>query len=81
MIERTPEANARRYPWYAALYSAFFWMPIFFLFFAEFVSLGRVLTLEAIYYAGVVCLEVPSGYVSDAVGRRGTLAVSALSLT
>ena len=32
--------------------------------------------LEAIYYAGVVLLEVPSGYMSDYFGRRITLIAS-----
>ena len=34
--------------------------------------------LEAIYYACVVILEVPSGYVSDLLGRRITLIASSL---
>ena len=35
--------------------------------------------LEAIYYAFVVMLEVPSGYLSDLIGRRITLIASSLS--
>ena len=42
-------------------------------------SVSEVLLLEAIYYAGVVILEVPSGYVSDRVGRRLTLIAAMLS--
>jgi MFS family permease len=72
-------ANIRLYPWYAATFSAFAWMPVFFLFFNERVPLADVLRLEAIYYAAVVLLEVPSGYFSDAVGRRRTLLISALA--
>lgn len=74
------DKNIRRYPWYAALYNAFFWMPVFFLYFSEHLQLGGVLTLEAIYYAAVVILEVPSGYVSDAYGRRRTLLISSILL-
>ena len=35
--------------------------------------------LEAIYYGCVVLLEVPSGYLSDLVGRRVTLIASSLT--
>jgi len=55
-------------------------MPVFFLYFSARVSLGEVLQLEAIYYAGVVLVEVPSGYVSDRFGRRPTLVVASLAL-
>ena len=72
--------NIRLYPWYAAAYNAFFWMPVFFLYFGEHLSLSRVLQLEGIYYAAVVLLEVPSGYFSDKVGRRTTLLGSSLML-
>jgi len=50
-----------------------FWLPVFFLYFSSFLTVSEVLLLEAIYYAGVVALEVPSGYLSDRVGRRVTL--------
>jgi len=72
--------NVRLYPWYTALFNALFWMPVFFLFFGAYLTLDRVLQLEAIYYGAVVLLEVPSGYFSDRVGRRATLLVSAASL-
>lgn len=55
-------------------------MPVFFLYFSEHLALGDVLALEAIYYAAVVVLEVPSGYVSDRFGRRRTLLVSSGAL-
>jgi MFS family permease len=74
------ERNVRLYPWYAALFNAFFWMPVFFLYFGEHLTLGEVLSLEAVYYVAVVLLEVPSGYLSDKLGRKLTLVVSALSL-
>ncbi len=71
------QRNVRLYPWYAALLNAFFWMPVFFLYFSERLALEDVLRLEAIYYVGVVLLEVPSGHFSDTIGRRPTLMVSA----
>ena len=74
------ERNVRLYPWYACLFNTYFWMPVFFLYFSEHLSLGQVLRLEAIYYVTVVMLEVPSGYFSDVIGRRRTLVVSSSAL-
>ncbi len=74
------ERNIRLYPWYAALFNAYFWMPVFFLYFGEHLPLARVLQLEGIYYAAVVLLEVPSGYFSDRIGRKTTLLVSSVLL-
>lgn len=74
------ERNVRLYPTYTALFNAFAWMPVFFLYFSEHLSLERVLQLEAIYYAAVVLLEVPSGYFSDRVGRKATLFISSIGL-
>lgn len=74
------ELNARLYPWYAASYNTFFWMPVFFLYFSEYFTLNQVLILEAIYYASVFALEIPSGYFSDTIGRKPTLLISSLAL-
>ncbi|MBI2178307.1 MAG: hypothetical protein HYU38_08230 [Candidatus Tectomicrobia bacterium] len=74
------DRNVRLYPGYAALFSAYFWMPVFFLYFSARFTLEEVLRLEAIYYAAVVLLEVPSGYFSDVHGRKRTLLISAVSL-
>lgn len=71
--------NITLYPWYAATFNGFAWMPVFFLYFSEHMSLITVLRLEAIYYASVVLMEVPSGYFSDRVGRRPTLVISAMA--
>ena len=77
---RTLQRNVSLYPLYQILLNAYFWMPVFFLYFSEHLPLARVLQLEAIYYAAVVGLEVPSGYFSDTVGRRATLMISAGAL-
>lgn len=79
-VSAAMERNVRRYPSYAALYNAFFWMPVFFLYFGQHLALSQVLQLEAVYYAAVVVLEVPSGYFSDRVGRKTTLLLSSLLL-
>lgn len=54
------------------------YLPIFFLFFNEIVSLQEVLLLESVYYISVVCIEVPSGYFSDRIGRKKTLIISSI---
>ena len=69
------ERNTTLYPWYRAGYEAYFWLPVFFLYFNERFSIERVLQLEAIYFLSVVLLEVPSGYFSDRIGRRPTLLI------
>ena len=73
--------NVSLYPWYIALFGMMAWLPIFFLFFSEHLTLEQVLQLEALYYFAVVLLEVPSGYFSDVVGRRPTLLVSAVAMS
>ncbi len=75
------ERNIRLYPWYKAVFSAYFWLPVFFLYFSSKFSIAQVLELEAVYYAAVVALEVPSGYFSDSVGRRITLLIAPAGVT
>ena len=73
----TPAArNVALYPRYTACRHLLFWLPVFFLYFSSLLPLSDVLLLEAIYYAGVVVLEVPSGYFSDRIGRRVTLLIA-----
>ena len=71
--------SVRLYPIYAPLAQAYFWLPVFFLYFNQYMPIEQVLRLEAIYYVAVVILEVPSGYLSDTLGRRLTLLISAVS--
>lgn len=55
-------------------------MPVFFLYFVERTGFDQALTLAAIYYLAVVILEIPSGYLSDRVGRRPVLLMSCACL-
>jgi MFS family permease len=74
------ERNLRLYGWLLPATRLQFWSPVFFLLFSRQLPLDRVLLLGSIYYVAVVALEVPSGYLSDRVGRVTTLRLAAASL-
>ncbi len=78
-MQKAYDTNIASYPWFIAFSSLLFWFPVFFLYFSSKVSIDQVLILEAVYYAFVVLLEVPSGYLSDLLGRRVTLIASSIS--
>ncbi|MEE2908602.1 MAG: MFS transporter [Planctomycetota bacterium] len=83
MVESVRQAcawNVKWYPRYAFLSDAYFWLPIFFLYFSEALTLDEVLLVEMVYYLGVYIMEVPSGWFSDRFGRRVTLLVAAIVL-
>jgi len=69
------QRNIDWYPWYRAATEIYAWIPVTYLYFSKFVTLTEFIQLEALYYACVVVLEVPSGYFSDRTGRRITLLV------
>ena len=77
-MKQSLENNIRLYPWFSASSNLLFWFPVFFLYFSSKVTLDQVLMLEAAYYACVVIMEVPSGYLSDRMGRRITLVISSI---
>ncbi len=72
--------NLKLYPWYVGLFHAYFWLPIYFLFFNSKLELPDVLYLASIYFASVVVIEVPSGWFSDQFGRRKTLITASIFL-
>ncbi len=74
------QRNLKLYPWYAGLFHAYFWLPVYFLFFQSKLDLADVLLLESIYFASVVAMEVPSGWFSDMFGRKRTLIAASLFL-
>ena len=74
------DQNIKMYPYYYAATSFMAFLPIFFLYFSSMLSLKDVLLLESIYYIAVVILEVPTGYISDLIGRRITLVLGSLML-
>ena len=73
--------NLKLYPWYVGLFHAYFWLPVYFLFFNSKLDLSDVLLLESFYFVSVVILEVPSGWFSDVFGRRKTLIAASVFLT
>ena len=72
--------NLKLYPWYVGLFHAYFWLPIYFLFFNSKLELSEVLYLASIYFVSVVVIEVPSGWFSDQFGRRKTLITASVFL-
>ena len=74
------QRNLKLYPWYAGLFNAYFWLPVYFLFFQSKLDLADVLLLESVYFSSVVAMEVPSGWFSDMFGRKRTLITASLFL-
>lgn len=72
------EANLGRYRIFTLATNAYFTAPVTFLYLLASFPLAEVVALEAIFQATSVLLEVPSGYLSDRLGRVGTLRLAAL---
>ena len=73
--------NVRLYPWYQFFRNLTFWQAIWFLYFQQELSAAEAILLYAIFDIATTVMEVPSGYLSDRVGRRFTLILSALAMT
>lgn len=71
--------NLRLVPLYAAMVEFIAVIPVLVLWYeAHGLSATRIFVVQAIFAAATVTLEVPSGFVADAVGRRKALAVGAV---
>ena len=70
--------NLRLIPVHQMLTHAAAWLPVFVLFTRARFDLDGALLLAAIYYLFVVLLEVPSGWMSDRLGRTLTLRIAAV---
>ena len=77
-VSRT-ERNVALYPWFKFFQNLVFWQAIWFLFFQKELSGAEAILLYAIYDVGTTAMEVPSGYMSDRLGRRRTLIASAIA--
>ncbi len=73
------ERNVRLIPVHQALTRTLVWLPIMVLFTRARFDLDGALLLSSLYYLFVVALEVPSGWMSDRLGRTLTLRIAAAS--
>ncbi|MBU2993938.1 MFS transporter [Octadecabacter sp. 1_MG-2023] len=69
--------NITLYRWSRFLRSLTFWQAVWFLYFQDILSGAQAILLYAVYDVATTLLEVPSGYMSDRLGRRFTLIASA----
>ena len=76
-MNRSIDGNVELYKWFRVSSDIYAWLPVFFLYFSQFVSIQDVIRLGAVYYFASFLMEVPSGYFSDRIGRRATLLVAA----
>ncbi len=72
------DRNLRLITTHEVLAGSLVWLPIFVLFTRSRFDLEGALALASIYYLAVVLLEVPSGWMSDRLGRVLTLRFAAV---
>ena len=70
--------NVALYPWFKFAQNLLFWQATWFLFFQNELSGAEAILLYAIYDLATTLLEVPSGWISDRIGRRPTLILSSV---
>ncbi len=75
------ERNVRLYPWFRFFQNLLFWQAVWFLYFQNELSAAEAILFYAIYDLATTILEVPSGWMSDRLGRRITLILSAATGT
>ena len=73
------ERNLVLYPWFKFLQNLLFWQAIWFLFFQKTLSAADAILLYVVYDIATTVFEVPSGYMSDRLGRRATLIASSVA--
>jgi len=73
--------SLRVFAWYLPLSRIYFFTPVYFLYFMARFDMAEVLLLGSIYYSSVVVCELPSGYLSDRVGRLTALRLSAVAMS
>ncbi len=71
--------NIQLYRWSRFLRSLIFWQAVWFLYFQNVLSATEAILLYAVYDVATTLLEVPSGYMSDRLGRKKTLIASAIA--
>lgn len=71
--------NVLLYPWFKFFQNLLFWQATWFLFFQSELSAAQAILIYVFADVATTVLEVPSGYLSDRIGRRVTLIVSAVA--
>ena len=71
--------NIALYRWSRFLRNLMFWQAVWFLYFQTALTPAQAILLYAVYDVATTLLEVPSGYMSDRLGRRITLLASAVA--
>lgn len=80
IIDHAPlSRNLTLLPWLKFTQNLLFWQATWFLFLQDTLSAAEAVLLYAVYDIGTTVFEVPSGYMSDKIGRRVTLLASALA--
>lgn len=72
------DSNIRLFPWFEFCRNLLFWQATWFLYFQQELSAAEAILLYAVYDLATTALEVPSGYLSDRIGRRITLILSGI---
>ncbi len=76
---RTSSRNITLYPWFRFVHGLVFWQSVWFLYIQANLSAAEAILLYAIYDITTTIVEVPSGYMSDRIGRRRTLIIAAVA--
>ncbi|MCU0902878.1 MAG: MFS transporter [Tabrizicola sp.] len=71
------QRNIALYPWFKFVQQLLFWQATWFLYFEGRLSAAEAILLYVVADLATTVLEVPSGYMSDRLGRRKTLLVAA----
>ncbi|MGL4238306.1 MFS transporter [Tabrizicola sp.] len=71
--------NIALYPWFKFAQQLIFWQATWFLYFESRLSASEAILLYVVSDICTTVLEVPSGYMSDRLGRKLTLMVAAFS--
>lgn len=70
--------NIALYPWFKFIQSLTFWQATWFLYFENHLSAAEAILLYVVYDMSTTLFEVPSGYMSDRIGRRFTLILAGI---
>jgi MFS family permease len=71
--------NIALYPWFKFAQSLTFWQATWFLYFENHLSASEAILLYVVYDIATTVFEVPSGYMSDRLGRKLTLIAAGFS--